>query len=117
MKIPYSYADAERLAKEYQHLTGSPFGSSDAVIESVSIVPFDHASRQRFFLYYLLFDGDAVAALTQEYKGLLYDIEVIAKSNEDELLHEDLFTWIKSNKTMYTHALAANQPAPSQVYL
>ena len=98
-KAPYSLLEAERLRLDYQSLIGKSFASdSNAVIECVTISPFDEISRERFLIYYFLFDN-AESALTHEYKGLLYDIIVIARSLEDEheLLQADLYTWINEN--------------------
>ena len=98
-KAPYSLSEAEKLCQEYQFLVGRSFASdSNAVIECVTISPFDEISRKRFLIYYFLFNN-AQSALAHEYKGLLYDIIVIARSVEDEheLLQEDLHTWTEEN--------------------
>jgi hypothetical protein len=98
-KAPYSLAEAEKLCEEYSSLVGSPFvRDGNAVIECVTMVPFDEIGRKRFLIYYFLFNN-AQSVLAHEYKGLLYDIIVIARSVEDEheLLHEDLYTWLKDN--------------------
>jgi hypothetical protein len=99
-KAPYSLAEAEKLCREYQFLVGRSFASdSDAVIECVTVTPFDEISRKRFLIFYFLFNN-AQSALSHEYKGLLYDILVIARSVDDEheLLQEDLTTWLNENK-------------------
>ena len=96
---PYTLPDAEKLCTQYQYLVGKPFGKdSDAVISCVAIAPFDQNSKNRFTIFYLLFD-DAETALQHEYKGLLYDVIVIASSPQDrnELHQEDLFTWTTKN--------------------
>lgn len=98
-RAPYSLPEAEKLCMDYQFLVGRSFTSdSNAVIECVTISPFDEISRKRFLIYYFLFNN-AESALSHEYKGLLYDIIVIARSVEDahELLQEDLYTWIGEN--------------------
>ena len=98
-KAPYSLPEAEKLCQEYQFLVGQSFASdSNAVIECVTITPFDEISKKRFLIYYFLFNN-AQSALAHEYKGLLYDIIVIARSVEDEheLLQEDLYTWTDEN--------------------
>jgi hypothetical protein len=97
MKLPYSLKEAENLCNEFQHLVGTSFQGGNSVIDSVVITPFDEASRQRFFLYYLLFDNDAKAALTQEYRGMLYDVVIIAHDIDGDMLHEDLHTWVERN--------------------
>lgn len=99
-KAPYSLQEAEKLCQEYQFLIGKSFSSdSNAVIECVTVSPFDETSRKRFLIYYFLFNN-AESALSHEYKGLLYDIIVIARSLQDEheLLQEDLNAWIEENK-------------------
>src|SRR4051812_47732813 len=98
-KAPYSLSEAEKLCRDHQFLVGKSFSSgSNAVIECVTISPFDEISRKRFLIYYFLFNN-AESALSHEYKGLLYDIIVIARSVEDEheLLQEDLCTWVAEN--------------------
>lgn len=100
-KAPYSLPEAEKLCQEYQFVVGQSFASdSNAVIECVTITPFDEISKKRFLIYYFLFNN-AESALAHEYKGLLYDIIVIARSVEDEheLLQEDLYTWADENKS------------------
>ncbi len=99
-KPPYSLEEAELLCKEYQHLVGQPFsGDSKLMIECVTVTPFDEGNKKRFLIFYFLFNN-AESALSQEYKGLLFDIIVIARSMEDEheLLQEDLYTWVHENK-------------------
>ncbi len=98
-KAPYSLAEAEKLCKENQFLVGRAFATdNNAVIECVTITPFDEVSKKRFLIYYFLFNN-AEHVLAHEYKGLLYDIIVIARSlkDEHELLQEDLHTWIGEN--------------------
>ena len=96
---PYTLPEAEKLCTQYQNLVGKPFGKEgDAVISCVAIAPFDQNSKNRFTIFYLLFD-DAETALQHEYKGLLYDVVVIANSPQDrnELHQEDIHTWVTKN--------------------
>lgn len=98
-KAPYTQAEAEALCKEYQNLVGRPFGrGSNLVIECVTVTPFDEMNKERFLIFYFLFNN-ASSALSHEYKGLLFDIIVIAHSMQDEheLLQEDLYTWVHDN--------------------
>ncbi len=84
---------------QYQNLVGKPFGKdNDAIISCVAIAPFDQNSKNRFTIFYLLFD-DAETALQHEYKGLLYDVIVIASSPQDrnDLHQEDIHTWVTKN--------------------
>lgn len=97
---PYSLEQAKKLCAEYQYLAGQAFAKGkDAVIETITIAPFDEASRKRFLIFYFLFNN-AESALVQEYKGLLFDVLVIARSVSDphELQHSDLNTWLAENK-------------------
>ena len=99
-KSPYSLQEAQKLCAEYQYLNGQNFApGSNAVIECITICPFDEASRQRFLIYYFLFNSPD-SALSHEYNGLLYDVLVIARSvtDEHELLQEELHTWLAENK-------------------
>ena len=96
---PYTLPEAEKLCTEYQFLVGKRFNKdSDATITCVAIAPFDQYSKNRFTIFYLLFD-DAETALSHEYKGLLYDVIVIASSPQDrnDLHQEDIHTWTNAN--------------------
>jgi hypothetical protein len=97
---PYSLPEAEKLCTEYQYLVGKPFSKgTEALISCVAIAPFDQNSKNRFTIFYLLFD-DAETALSHEYKGLLYDVVVIASSPKDrnDLLQDSIYTWVTANK-------------------
>ena len=99
-KAPYSLQEATLLCAEFKYLEGQPFGNDKtAVIERITVTPFDEISKKRFLIFYFLFDN-AETALAHEYMGLLFDILVIARSTEDqhELLQEDLATWLAANK-------------------
>jgi hypothetical protein len=99
-KAPYSLEEAQKLCAEYQYLVGQAFGKEkNSVIECVTIVPFDELSRERFLIFYFLLNN-AESALAYEYKGLLFDALVIARSTTDvhELLQEELVTWLAENK-------------------
>jgi hypothetical protein len=97
-KSPYSLADAQKICANYQHLVGQRFDlNHSSVIDCVLVAPFDQINKSRFIIYYLLFE-DADLALTNEYKGLLFDVILIAGATEKvELMHEDLFTWVSKN--------------------
>jgi len=99
---PYSLEEAMKICSEYNYLAGHAFDPSmpiNSTIDRVAVVPFDEVNKRRFLIYYLLFN-DAQSALTHEYKGLLYDVLVIARSTEDEneMLHESLYPWLDKNK-------------------
>ena len=96
----YSLKDAQQIIHEYQYLIGQHFTKKDnIVIDSVIICPFDEASRKRFLIFYFLFN-DAQKALSQEYKGLLFDVLIIGRSQADvhELQQENIYTWLNANK-------------------
>lgn len=100
---PYSLKDAQHLTQEYHYLIGQPFAKEDNIfIENIIVCPFDEASRKRFLIFYFLFN-DADKALSQEYKGLLFDVLVIGRSKTDvhELQQESIFTWLNANKPMH----------------
>ena len=101
-KAPYSFAEAQMLCNEYQYLIGQPFDKSNQQpINSIVVSPFDQMSKKRFIIYYLLFN-DADMALAHEYKGLLFDILVIAGANhQQELYHEDIHIWLSKNKLVF----------------
>ena len=97
---PYTLTEAEKLCTDYQYLVGKPFdSSSDAVISCVAIAPFDQNSKNRFTIFYLLFDN-AETALGHEYKGFLYDVIVIASSplDRNDLQQADICTWLAANR-------------------
>jgi hypothetical protein len=98
---PYSLTEAEKHSLEYKHLTGQPFKpDTDTTIECVTVAPFDEISKNRFILYYLLFDNPQIA-LNHDYKGLLFDVLVLASSpNKRELEHESLATWLANNSAL-----------------
>ena len=96
---PYTLPEAEKLCTQYQHLVGKPFSKDNsAIVSCVAIAPFDQNSKNRFTIFYLLFD-DAETALQHEYKGLLYDVIVIASAPQDrnELFQECIYTWVSKN--------------------
>lgn len=98
-RAPYTLQEAELLCNEYQYLVGRKFSpTSDLTIECVTVTPFDEINKKRFLIFYFLFNN-AESALTQEYRGFLFDVLVIARSEYDEhdLLQEDLHTWIGEN--------------------
>ncbi len=100
-KAPYTLPEAEKLCTAYQHLVGKPFTKdSEALISCVAIAPFDQNSKNRFTIFYLLFDN-AETALQHEYKGLLYDVIVIASAPQDrnELHQDDIYTWVHKNSS------------------
>jgi cellulose synthase/poly-beta-1,6-N-acetylglucosamine synthase-like glycosyltransferase len=93
---PYSLAEAQKLAASYQQLVGQTYSrDTNAIIECVTVAPFDKLSKERFLIFYFLFNS-AESALSQEYEGLLFDVLVIARSQDDphELLQEDLLIWL-----------------------
>jgi len=107
-KSPYTLSEAGKICAEFQYLIGQPFEQDNlSTIDCVAIAPFDQVSKSRFIIYYLLFE-DADMALTNEYKGLLYDVIVISGSAEKkELHHEDIYTWITKNKSLNEPAMEA----------
>src|SRR6185503_7774299 len=112
--------EAQRICQEFQSLKGQPFDSeSDTGINGVLVSPFGEESKKRFFLYYLLFD-DAEMALHHDYKGLLFDVMVIASAKDNyELLQQDIYTWLAKNKCLplCRTEVAAFVPVPVSVSL
>ena len=113
MNFPYSLQKAEQICREYQHLKGQRFGSENgACIDCVAVAPFDQENKNRFIIYYLLFD-DPHIALRQDYQGLLFDIIVIAGTKEgDEMLHESLDVWLAKNGVRHCQAMEVTAVAP-----
>ena len=96
---PFSLAEAKKICAEYQHLVGQQFDPNHtSTIDCIAVAPFDQVNKSRFIIFYLLFE-DADLALTNEYKGLLFDVIVIAGSSEKrELQHEDITAWLSKSK-------------------
>lgn len=94
-KAPYSLTEAEALCKEYQFLAGQPFAKdTDEIIEFITVAPFDEENKNRFIICFLLFN-DPETALACDYRGLLFDVLVVGRSeNKDGLVHENLHTWL-----------------------
>ena len=78
-------------------MVGSFSDSINATIEAIVITPFDQPNKNRFFLYYHLFDRDAHAALYHEYKGLFFDVMIIGRTLQDELKYDDLYSCLTEN--------------------
>ncbi len=97
-KAPYTLSEAQKISREYQHLIGHVFDAGkNTLIDCVAVSPFDQVNKNRFLIYYLLFD-DAHIALQQDYNGMLFDVVVIAgASNGDEMVHDDIHTWLVRN--------------------
>jgi len=106
---PYSLSEAKKIAADFQYLIGQHYDQThSSTIDCIAIAPFDQLNKSRFIIYYLLFE-DAELALTNEYKGLLFDVLVIAGSTEKkELQHEDICTWLSKNKTGNELMMAAS---------
>lgn len=100
--LPYTLSEAESLCEKLQHLVGytfDPSNSSIGNVEAIAVSPFDQPNKKKFLLYYMLC-CDLKKSLHEEYKGLLYDVIVIARSLDDanELVQYDIETWLGKNK-------------------
>ena len=102
---PYSLLEAERISTQFQSLAGRPYNQEHGVkIECIAIAPFDQMSREKFIAYYLLFN-DHKKALEHEYRGLLYNVLVIAASDDKyEIFHEDIHSWHAKNSELIENA-------------
>jgi hypothetical protein len=98
-KAPYSLVEAKQICSDYQYLTGHSFEKNgDISINCIAISPFDQINKERFIMYYLLLNN-AELALSMDFKGLLFDVMVIAGSQEEpQFRHEDIYTWLSKNK-------------------
>lgn len=101
---PYTQKEAELKCEEFQYLVGQPFHEGAcAVIDCVVVAPYDEQSRNRFMVYYLLFN-DAGMALAHDYNGKHYSVLLIAKTSDGlEMTHEDLHIWLSKNKGYNSH--------------
>lgn len=95
-KPPYSHKEAAQLCADFQHLVGERYNDTeDAMIECVAIVPFDENNKKKFIVYYHLLN-DATIALNHEYKGLLFDVMVLATYPQKcDLLYKELDAWLE----------------------
>lgn len=98
---PFTLGEARKLCNEIQHITGQRFDPATPEIgniECVAVAPFDLQNKKQFLLYYLLTD-DANKALEEEYHGLLYDVIVIARSEDihTDIVQYDIYTWLEKN--------------------
>ncbi|NDC40735.1 MAG: hypothetical protein EBZ77_04160 [Chitinophagia bacterium] len=89
--------EATRLCEKYQSLAGTVTNESTLTIEKVAVVPFDESSRYRFFLYYLLFDGDAELALKQGPATKEFAVMVFARNQIGELQHQSLNDYLNNS--------------------
>ena len=99
-RVPYNIDEARNICKGLQYLIGRDFSPSDpnaGAIEAVIVTPFDQQSKKIFFTTFLLTE-DADLCLSQ-YRGLLYDVEVLARDTNDhnDLLHCDVEGWMQKN--------------------
>ncbi len=116
MNLPFSLQEAQNLCREYQYLVGMPFDRNNAKIQTVIVTPYDSALKQRFFAYYLLFDNNAAMAL-EEYKGALFDVVIMAETEEGYALNENLTAWAAKNNILIGVAGSMlGQPSATQAY-
>jgi hypothetical protein len=96
---PYTKTEAEIKCSEYQYLVGQQFREGlCATIDCVVVAPFDEENKNRFMVYFLLFN-DASMALSHDYNGKLFDILIIAKSDDQmEMVHDNLYSWLTKYK-------------------
>ncbi len=113
---PFSLIEAQAICKEYQSLIGHRFSSdSNATIDCIAVSPFDQFNKNRFLVYYLLFD-DAKIALSQDYHGLLYDVIIIAGAKgEHDMLHADIHSWLQINKSISCYNREVTNLAPKSI--
>lgn len=97
MTPPYSLEQARYLQENYKGFVGAEFDERHVLVEDIAIVPFDQASRQRFILYYMVMGRQAQEIVLQEYKGLLFDVMVIARNDSGGVVHKDLASYICSS--------------------
>jgi len=112
-RLPYTLNEANEVCKKLQYLIGHTFDLSEpgfGNVECIAVTPFDQINKKKFFLYYMLV-GDAQLALTGEYKGLLFDICIIARSEYDcnDIKHYDIDTWLQKNNLEIDDLLNAPQ--------
>jgi hypothetical protein len=97
-RLPLTLDQAKQITQQCAPLIGRLFNSQDPTsnITDIVISPFDQANKKRFLLYYLL-NNDAEKALHQEYRGLLFDVLVLGSTSEDDLVYENIESWLRQN--------------------
>lgn len=99
MTPPYSLEQAKYLQNLYRGFIGAEFEENrNVLVEEIAIVPFEQVSRQRFILYYMVVGRQAQAQVLQEYKGLLFDILLVARNERGELIHKDLCSYLAAGR-------------------
>lgn len=99
MTPPYSLEQAKYLQNLYKGFIGAEFEENrNVLVEEIAIVPFEQVSRQRFILYYMVVGKQAQAQVLQEYKGLLFDILLVARNERGELIHKDLCSYLGAGR-------------------
>jgi hypothetical protein len=97
-KAPYNFKEAVQLCTDFKHLVGERFQKDDhAMIDEIAVVPFDELNKKKFIVFYHLIN-DAVTALNHEYRGLLFDVMVLATyPDKCDLLYKELHDWTIEN--------------------
>ena len=100
MNTPLTHEQAKKLCEQYQYIVGASLDGSSSTIEAVLVTPFDQLSKERFFSYYLILDERGLEAILKEYRGFLFDVLIIARTNGGDLIKEDLSNWLAANVDM-----------------
>lgn len=108
-RAPYTLSEAGKIVTEYSHLIGHAYDNDSATIDCIAITPFDDVNKNRFILYYLLFN-DAEIALSQDYAGEEFDVLIISGSQEHgQLMYENIATWHTKNVVLRDYNCTAPQ--------
>ena len=94
---PLTLRQARLLAGQYQDLVGREFpdGAESAMVEAVTVVPYDDINRWIFLQYYS--EGLSAAAALAQYPGYFYDVLVIGRTADGErCVYKDIAACIKT---------------------
>jgi hypothetical protein len=116
MSESLQYEEAVSLREQYQFLVGTQSENGKVTVESVAVTPYDDVGKYRFFLFYLLLDFNAPMALAQAYHGSEYDVTLIARNADGELLHQPLKTWLSGGRSFAPSQLSTSNYS-GQLYL
>ncbi len=106
--MPFTLTEADKKCVEAQYLIGlhsTPKGMLE--IEKIVVTPADAHAKQRFYLLYMLFEGDEAMAFSQAGAGTYFDLTAIGKFENDQPFFEDL-----NNPNL----LSALGPLPSALF-
>jgi|GEM_PF-1257197 len=118
MPAPFSLSEAEKICSRFQDLVGLKYNPDNALsgnIECVAVTPYDATNKQKFILYYLLLENYTQAEQSLNYRGLLFDVLVFSRNQNDELEHTDLSSWLFKNRPSFHSLIESSLKAENTI--